>query len=222
MNNKTIIYYTSNRENPDFEARVRENLLKVCGRVPIISVSQKPINLGTNICVGDVGSSNFNMFRQIQIALKKVKTKFVISAEADGLYPPDYFTFIPARDDVCYRSSELYIVYRGGNYFYHKWNYRTNSGGSTVAQIVGREFYLNVLNKLFEGAPDWSVEEKSFPKERHRHRDIFNEILFFKSTNPCVSFKTGQGMRWSTRTSANPIDKIPYWGLPKDIQKQYL
>ena len=56
--NKTIIYYTSNREDERFESRVRANLLKVCGNLPIISVSQKPIyGFGFNIPVGDVGVS---------------------------------------------------------------------------------------------------------------------------------------------------------------------
>src|SRR5438132_1087410 len=91
----TILYYTSNREDPEFEARVKQNLLKVCGDLPIISISQKPIKLGKNICIKDVGTSGFNMFRQVEIGCKLAETPFVISAEADCLYPPDYFQFIP-------------------------------------------------------------------------------------------------------------------------------
>ena len=68
--NTTILYYTTNMEDPAFEEKVRQNILIHCGYMPIVSVSHKPIDFGTNICVGDVGASGFNMFRQVQIGLK--------------------------------------------------------------------------------------------------------------------------------------------------------
>ncbi len=104
----TIIYYTSNKEKPDFEEKVRAELLRVCGDLPIISVSQKPIDFGKNICVGNVGASGFNMFRQVLIGCREAKTLFVISAEADCLYPPEYFKFIPERENICYRNANTY------------------------------------------------------------------------------------------------------------------
>jgi len=56
----TIIYYTANREDERFEQVIRENILRVSEGLPIISVSQKPIDFGQNICVGNVGVSNQN------------------------------------------------------------------------------------------------------------------------------------------------------------------
>jgi hypothetical protein len=44
----TILYYTSNREDESFEKKIQENILKQTD-LPIISVSQKPINFGKNI-----------------------------------------------------------------------------------------------------------------------------------------------------------------------------
>lgn len=212
----TIIYYTSNREKPDFGKRVQENLLKVCGNLPIVSVSQKPINLGVNICVGNVGTSGFNMFRQVQIACEAATTPFVISAEADCLYPPDYFKFIPPQEDVCYRDSNLYVMPDARNYFFYK------KEGATHAQVVGREFYLQVLKKLFKGAPKWSTEEKNFPKERWRQEDIFDEIRYWKSKNPVFQIKTHRGMRYYTNSDRTPIPALPYWGLGKQVRNYYL
>ena len=144
------------RSSPEFEKRVQENLLKNCGDLPIISISQKPINLGKNICVGDVGVSGFNMFRQVQIGLKEAKTEFILSAEADCLYPPDYFTLIPEKNDVCYRNSNLYVMPDQRDFFFHK------KEGATHSQIIGREYYLKRLDELFKNAPKWSIEEKNF------------------------------------------------------------
>ena len=214
--NSTIIYYTSNRENPEFEKRVQENLLKNCGGLPIISVSQKPIDLGKNICVGDVGVSGFNMFRQVQIACEAAKTPFVISAEADCLYPPDYFQFIPPRLDVPYRDSNLYVMPDRRDYFFYK------REGATHAQIVGRKFYLKVLKKLFKGAPKWHMEEKNFPKERWYKADVFDEILYWKTKNPVFQIKTHRGMRYYTHSDRTPIPSIPYWGSGEVVRRYYL
>lgn len=212
----TIIYYTSNREKPDFERRIQENLLRVCGNLPIISVSQKPINLGKNICVGDIGASGFNMFRQVQIACREAQTKFVISAEADCLYPPDYFTFIPPKDDAPYRNSNLYVMPDARDFYFYK------REGATHAQVINRELYLKRLDELFEGAPQWSVEEKNFPRERHRKVDIFDRFEYFRTESPVIQIKTHRGMRYYTRSDRTPIYTLPYWGNGKSLRKEYI
>lgn len=216
MNEATIIYYTSNREDPEFERKVQETLLKNSGGLPIISVSQKPVKLGINICVGDVGVSGFNMFRQVQIACQAAKTNFVISAEADCLYPPDYFKFIPPREDMAYRDSNLYVMPDKRAYFFFK------KEGATHAQIVGRKFYLKVLRALFVNAPEWNLEEKNFPKERWHRADIFDEIAYWKSKNPVFQIKTHKGMRYYTHSDRTPIYKLPYWGEGRTVKKKYL
>jgi hypothetical protein len=213
----TIVYCSSNQEREAFEDKIKENLVKVCGDLPIISVTQKPINLGTNICVGDeIGVTGFNFFRQVLIGCEAANTTFIISAEADCLYPPDYFTFRPERTDVCYRNNNLYVMPDKRDYFFHK------PGGATHSQIVGREFYIRRLKLLFAGAPMWSKEEKNFPKERYRKEDIFDEILYWTTDNPVFQIKTFLGMRYYTASDRTPIPELPYWGKGSDIYKEYL
>lgn len=212
----TILYYTSNREKPQFEQRVIENLLKVCAGLPIVSISQKPINLGKNIFVGDVGASGFNMYRQIQIGLAEVKTEFIITAEADCLYPPDYFEFRPPRNNACYRTSNLYVMPDARDYFFLK------KEGASHAQVVGRDFFQARLKKLFTGAPKWSVEEKNFPKERYGQEDVFDKIYYWKTKYPVFQIKTHRGMRYYTNSDRTPILELPYWGEGKKARALYL
>lgn len=214
----TVLYYTSNREDEEFEKRIRDNIVQVADGLPIISISQKPINFGKNICVGDVGASGFNMLRQVLIGCKAAKTRFVISAEADCLYPPDYFTFVPKRDDVCYRNANTYLLGLRRDYFYKK-----NEGGTWV-QVIGRDFYIQRLEYLFEGAPQWNVAEKNFPKERGKGEDIFkaNQIERFETKYPCISIKSGKGMRHYSNSDRAPIFELPYWGNGKEFRKTYL
>ena len=217
LNNATILYYTSNMEDEGFENRVRKTLLENCGELPIISISQKPIDLGENICVGDdIGVTGFNMFRQVLIGCKKATTKFIISAEADTLYPPEYFTFRPERDDVCYRNSNLYVMPDKRPFFFYK------EEGATHAQIIGREFYIKRLEELFEGAPMWSKTEKNFPRERGKGTDVFKKVLHYRTEVPVFQIKTHKGMRYYTRSDRTPVHDLPYWGNGKDVRDYYL
>lgn len=209
-----IIYVSSNKEMPEFEDRIRKNILDMKGNIPVISVTQKPIEFGKNIVVGDVGVSGFNMFRQVLIGLKESDADYVISCEADCLYPPDYFDFIPPKLDVPYRNSNVYVMAQHRNYFYKK------PEGATHAQIVGRQFYIDTLEKLFEGAPEWS-DERNFPKERYGKEDVFDKIGYWNTYNPVVQIKTSQSMRHHTRSERTPIYDIPYWGNGKDFRKKY-
>lgn len=212
----TVIYYTSNREEPEFEQRIRDNILKMTN-LPIISVSQRPIDFGHNIVIGGVGASGFNMFRQVQIACEAAKTRFVISAEADCLYPPDYFAWVPPADDKCYRNKNLYVMGQHRTYFYKK------GEGATHAQVINREFYLDRLNQLFHCAPQWSVEEKNFPKERLRQVDVFgpDQIEYYETVSPVVQIKTSQSMRHYTHSDRIPREVIPYWGSGREFRKVY-
>ena len=210
--NSTIIYITSNREDQKFEKKIQEDLLKKAGNIPVISVSQKPIDLGRNICVGDVGTSGFNVCRQILIGCMAATTPFVISAEADCLYPPDYFTFIPTKLDIPYRNTNIYVQkYRG--------NFVNKKSSSLFAQVVGREFYVKRLKELFGDLPEWDGNMKNFPKEIGKK--LFNKFEYFETQYPCISFKTGKGMRKHSASSSEEIYELPYWGKVKDLKEQY-
>ena len=205
----SVIYYTSNRENQEFEGKIIYDLAHKTS-LPIISVSQKPIKLGKNICVGDVGTSGFNLCRQIQIACREANTDFVISAESDCLYSPEYFTFTPKRLDIPYRNTNIYVIRYKRETFSKK-------DSSMFAQVVGREFFINRLDDLFGDSSMWNTKEKNFPKERKRK--IFDEYEYFWTDSACISFKTGRGMRQHTNTDDTEAYSLPYWGTAKGLRK---
>ena len=99
----TIIYYTSNYlddKNPYFLNNTKKQLVKAIGDRSVVAVSQKPIEKFegmtgefTNLCLGDIGRSHFNIYRQILEGCKLAKTKWVALAEDDILYSPQHFNF---------------------------------------------------------------------------------------------------------------------------------
>jgi hypothetical protein len=208
-----VIYVSSNQEDPAFEAKTRADLLSKVGDLPIVSVTQKPVLLGNNICVGEVGASGFNFCRQVLIALENIDTDFVLSAESDCLYSPDYFLFTPERLDIPYRNTNIYVQKYGQDYFCKK-------SMSTFSQIVGRKFYMERLKELFVDQLQWSMELKNFPKEIKKN--LFDKFETFETKFPCLSFKTGRGMRKHSNSDDVPIYELPYWGQAKDLVCKYL
>ena len=209
----TVLYVSSNRENPSFEEKIRKDLLSKWGG-PIVAVTQKPTQFGRgkNIVVGDVGASGFNVCRQYLIACQNAATDCVVTAEADCVYSPDYFTFNPERLDIPYRNTNIYVQKYGEDYVCKK-------DHSLFSQVIGREYFIKRLESLFEGQPMWSTDYKNFPKEIHKK--LFNEFELFQTRFGCVSFKTGKGMRKHSPSDEVPVYELPYWGEIKDLRAKY-
>ena len=202
----TVTYISSNRENPQFEQKIINDMLSKKGDLEVCSVTQKPMNLGRNKCVGDVGISGFNFCRQLQIACQNAKTKFVLSIEADCLYSPDYFTFVSDDINAVYRNTNNYVIPYNQDVFYRK-------DSQTAFQIAGRDFLLDRLNFLLKGQPQYNTEMKNFPKEIGL--PFLDNWKTFKTKYGCLQFKTGNAMRKQTRHDKKAIEILPYWGDAK-------
>lgn len=221
MQAKTIIYYSANSEDPKFEAKICENILKQKGYIPIISVSQKPMDFGKNICVGEIGHSYLNEFRQILIGAKAAETPYIVFAESDFLYPESYFAFEPKGANL-YRYNNVWIIFKDPKLY----SYRRKDS-SVGAQIGKKEYVIKLLEEFLDGAPEWFDGEIT-PRDKNGkvRKDVF-KVPFepFGSEIPCISFKTGQGMRRQTsvmRGRDNLQMNLPYWGRAGDLRKEYL
>lgn len=212
----TIVYYTSNREDEKFESRIRKQLIESAGGLPIISVSQKPLtDCGKNICVGEQSCCNITLLKQILIGLKAAKTKYVLAAESDAVYPPEYFTFTPPTDDDVYVYSNVYIYYtrnnrrRGLNSQF--WKKRFTEG----ALMCNRKTWIKLIEKALEGIDGWDNDLA------HKPKFFFTKDKYsWTSPSPVVSIKTGKGLRKNTAVSLKhkPLDKLPYWGTVEDFK----
>lgn len=95
----TVIYYTSNHletTNPVFLDNTKRQLAKAIGDLPLICVSQKPVEKFINgeyenVVLGDIGRSHLNIYRQILEGTKRAKTPYVAMAEDDILYSYEHF-----------------------------------------------------------------------------------------------------------------------------------
>ena len=217
MPKTTVVYYTSNKEDESFEGKIRKRLLETIGDLPLISVSQKPIkNFGKNICVGKQPFCDASAFKQLLIGLKEAKTEFVIAAESDCLYPPEYFTFVPPTKDNVYRYDNVWLLYNwiGASTKGLFWKKILTEG----AQICGREHWIKKIEEVLEQMIKLKLES---PKT------IFQTKLKYSwgTENPVVSIKTTEGLRKYSRTlkkdSITPTDELPYFGKADELRKEF-
>lgn len=208
--NKTILYYTSNKEDPEFEQKIINDLLSKKGDLQLVSVSQKPMDLGKNICVGNVGMSYINEWRQILIGAKIATTPYLIMAESDFLYSPEYFQFEP-KGGLAYRYDNLYIIWKD---LFHKARRKSTSEG---AMIINRKYLIEFIENFLKDFPEWQSGYAKLPSVLPF--ETFHEEI------PCISFKTGQGVRTNTNYLHGPENKafvLHGWGHVKEIRSKFL
>ena len=206
----TIIYYTHNREDTEFERKIQENILEASRGLPIISVSHKPINFGVNICVGEKPLSYSNVLRQTLIGLRAAKTKFCIGAEDDCLYPLDYFQFTPETFDNVYRYTNVVVHFDGRDRFWKKRYVE-------AAQMCGREFWIGRIKAILDGHDRWEPIPVNPPF-------VFTtaDKYSWSGKNPVIYFKTRKSFKFKTGFIPGSMKEVPYWGSAEEVYNKYL
>lgn len=216
MSDTTIIFYTSNREKPEFEKKIVDNLKKSAGKIPIISVSHKPMDLGTNICVGNVGCSEWNIFKQIQLGCEKAKTKFICTAEADCLYPPTgYFDFDPLITDTAYNFMNVWILKM------NRWARFQKKNQTLCALFTNREYLLKRLEESIGHSDKWYDGNVTHPNPPTLFYHPW-KWPSFTSEFPIINVKTENGLHKTTRVRPEIMLELPYWGKAEDLKKKLL
>lgn len=206
----TIIYYTHNREHPAFEKKVQETILANCGGLPIISVSHKPMDFGTNICVGDQPLGYSNVLRQTLIGLTAAKTEFCIACEDDCLYPPEYFQFTPPTKNHVYRYTNLVVYFEGKKKFWKK-------PYVEAAQMAGRKFWIQSIERVLVGHENWEPFRVNPPY-------VFTpgSMHAWTGASPVIYVKTRQSFHFKTGfVRDSSVTSLPYWGTVEEVREKY-
>jgi len=191
----TVLYYTANQEAPDFAQKIRDKIRENSGDKRIVSVSQKPIDFGYNLHIGELGLSYDNLVLQLLVGAKNIKTKYIALAEDDFLYPKEYFDFIPEKDDCLYRADNLYLMWSRGSAYRKKM--------SEGAAVTTRKYLLELLTTGRYGGKQQNI-------------DLFHTEI------PLVTFKTDNS--WHNKApidKASACREIPHYGDIDALRREY-
>lgn len=215
MASGAVVYFTSNREDERFEGRIRRSLLRVVGGLPVISVSQQPLDFGQNIVVGTQTPSTQNALRQLQIGAQAATADHVYLAESDFLYPRDYFTFQPRRARTAYIATPIYVLFalpRKAKVFALK------RGRSDSAMVVEQTCLVEAIETLLAPYGMWGEAPITFD-------DLLNLMgrRSFELSVPAITFKTAHNMHAKTPYARQSLCRtLPGWGTSEDLVRKYL
>ncbi len=237
-NDLTVIYYTSNwldTHNPYFLENTRKQLLKAIGDLPMIIVSQKPTLFGENsrdVCLGDIGRSHLNIYRQILWGARVAKTKYVAMAEDDILYSYEHFhTYFPEKDVFAYDMSKWSL------FTWTKPPLFSLIPRKVVNSLIAkRDMLIESLEERFKRFDkligEGQKEEDIIPHwgDPGRYENLLGVTIRgseeFNSTVPNIVFSHEEAFGYLSRGTRKKLGtiratEIPYWGRAEEIVKLY-
>jgi glycosyltransferase involved in cell wall biosynthesis len=106
---KGIVYYTDNQLDEKIAKKCRDQLMKLeSSKLPIVSVSLKPIDFGVNYVL-PLERSLLTMTKQILKGLEESTADVIFFCEHDVLYHPSHFDFTPSRKDIYYYNTNSWM-----------------------------------------------------------------------------------------------------------------
>lgn len=224
MTDLSLLYYSCHSLPEQRERYFRDELAKLAGNTyPIISVTQKPIEFGENICIGEIGQSHYNYFKQILTGAKAVKTKYIACCEDDTLYSLEHFSHRPSSDKIfAYNESAWFLEGSGssGAFFWHKYQ-----RGEGYALIAPTALLIAVISERFEKYPTEPPRhsQKHYWQEPGRDDRLGlkkQPVEYFKTEIPLITLNYFAGLNGKKKSTSNPPvvkTELEHWGKAEDL-----
>jgi len=217
----SILYYTANLIPQFFAVNVRNHLLEVTkGEIPIISISQVPIDFGENIYIPDISPSIYNVYKQILIGAKSAKTKYLVCCEDDSLYTSEHFRFRPQEDAFCYNVNR-WRVHNDAFLFKHR---REATAAGMWNCIAPTELMIKTLGARFEKYPVRGSQIGWGEPGRYERKLGLPPVksLAFRTEIPNITFSHETGLGGVRRIGPEDIrqKELPYWGSAKELRER--
>jgi len=239
---RAIIYLTDNSLDAEIADLCRRVLLDAAGDIPIVSVSQKPVDLGRNVCVGEIGRCWLSLYRQLLAGCEATDAEWVAVAEHDCLYTSEHLNYELPDGDVFWYNNSRWLVQWGGNHPELNGMYSWWPGSLALSQLICRRELLHqcIAERVafLEGGGDARAFGHAEPgvvaKARRRARSggaaylrsAFDEYLTsyehqtFKTKLPNLDIRHGTNFTGPKRGTKRRY-RLRYWGRFEDVRKNY-
>lgn len=223
MKDLTVIYLTLNKLPEEWMKYQQGMLLSSIGGTKIISVSSKPIELGTNILQTENPSAS-NVYRQMLRVCKMTDTEYIGMAEDDTLYVREHFEFRPKEDVFAYNLCH-WSIFTWGVPTYSWRNRRVN-----YSLIARRESIIRALEERFEKYPEGTPEKHTGEIGRNmleRNLGLTQwESVDFYTRRPIININHAFGLddlAVSQRKALGSLRAfdIPFWGRADELIKKF-
>lgn len=226
MQDLTILYYSSNVLWDQAAQNVRTHLLRVTeGKIPIVSVTQKRLDFGHNIYVGEIGKSYYNCYKQILIGAKACITPYIACCEDDTLYPASHFTHRPSSMDI--------FSYNNHMWFFEKYGYWRKPGDHGMCGCIApTELLIKTLEPRFKKYPTQPVmkpgQKERYWQEPGRYDRKYGipdaKVELFHTKIPLLTFNYFKALGGKKKTEVMIPEQKTYiegWGDGRVLWKKF-
>jgi hypothetical protein len=205
---KQIIYYTDSRLEEELDEAVRKQILKASKGIPVISVSQRPLDFGNNICVGLKPCNYLSLYEQLLTGLKAAQEDSIIYlCEHDVFYHPSHFDYIPPRESRIYYNLHRYYYKRGVDFFLQ------SIGKRALSQAVA---HRNVLFAHAQEQVQARLDGIASP--------CMGPFDNFSSEYPNIDVRHGGNLsqfgEFDKSDRSPQVFSVPFWGTPRRFMEK--
>ena len=219
----TLIYYSANRLPEIFAHRIR-NDLKCKAEVlqlPIVSVTQAPVDLGDNYVV-NLPVNYYSCYKQLYLGAQKANTEYFACCEDDALYCVEHFSYRPKNPTA--------FLYNFSHWYVNPTYYHQMRRAYLFAGIFHRKTFMKVMDQRFEKFPDNPIDhnidgfgEPAHPRHERRLGLKEGNLEHCESNTGILTFNHGFGCG-KIRKYRERYEKKEFlknWGDAKDIWEYY-
>lgn len=208
---RVIVYYTDSRLDEKLAVQVRKQIKRCAGPIPIISVSQKPLDFGRNICVGEKPQTYKSAYEQMREGINAASPDSIIYlCEHDVFYHPSHFAFLPKRKTHAYFNQNCFHYALGADSFLKA------KGKRAQSQCVARREVL--LAHCDDRLQNWTGSQP--PKMQIRW-------FGFNSDRPNVDIRHGENLttdkgdrlKWLAGDLKGTVN-LAGWGRPSHFESK--
>lgn len=225
----TIIYITANVISDYFANNTQKQLWKATEGIPIIIVSHKPMDFGSediNLVV-DLPRSQASIYRQVLIGAKEAKTRYLAVCEDDVMYHAEHFKFRPKEGHWGYNMNAWNIYTWGEPLF----TYKAPGGRRNLSQLIcERQMLIDHLEERFRLWPDDNKIDKNIFGEPGKYDNQLGTTPYpseyFYTNPPNIIFSHQTNLQFEglgTRKALGQVraTSVPYWGSAEKIREYY-
>lgn len=217
MTGLTVLFLTVNKV-PDLWAEYHKKvLMEAIEDTPLITISKKPLNWGTNLIQDEPPSVN-NIYKQVLRGAKLATTPYIAIAEDDTLYHKSHFELRPPMDTYAYDGHRWGIFTWGKPAYYYK------DRISNAAMIASRELVIEALEERFSKYPNNNIGELG--KEKGTDIDRKKTVFFWPAVGMVyfshVNSLDPTEQHKSKRPGVVQAFDIPYWGRAEELRKKFV
>ena len=205
---KGVLYYSDNQINMKLARAVRKQI-KNSG-LPITSVTLKPTDFGNNFVVNEK-RSYLTMFKQILKGLEEMKENIVYFCEADVLYHPDHFQYVPKDKNTFYYNGNYWMLRLKDGFAVH-YNVSPLSGLVVYRESALKHFRERVkyIEELGDAYRPQHVGFEPFTQNRIKWK-FWCPFKVFMVENPNIDIAHGGNATWKRWSPKNFRRKPTFW-----------